>query len=224
MKAMRITRILAIWLGISMILYGCAEALRTGAPVILQPSPSLASVPSADRGTPLAEAASSVPISAEATPTATPAQEAQFSPPDVIPMPTDIPIVSEPTTVITIVPPTLPALSSEQKWRTQQQNRQVFDEPQPYTTSGSQLWWYDPINQQHVILGNITGKFDAQARFELVGQGVEALEVPYAINQSFGLTALSPALVQRLEAAGYTQWVETYVIIGPAVQQRQGRS
>ncbi len=128
---------------------------------------------------------------------------------------------ASPAPELTIVPPTLPPLTNQERWRVQQANREVFETPQVYTTSGSQLWWYDPINQQHIVLGNFSGPFAAQAQFQLVGQGgVAALEVPYQINQNYGLTALSPALVQRLRDAGYEDWVETYVILSPDVQAR----
>jgi hypothetical protein len=97
----------------------------------------------------------------------------------------------------------------------------VFDGLVPFFTSGSELWWYDPVNQQHVILGVITGDFAAQAQFRLAGQGVDALEVPYQVNRSYGLTALSPALLGRIAAAGYeSDWIETYVFLSPNVTRR----
>jgi hypothetical protein len=97
----------------------------------------------------------------------------------------------------------------------------LFGELAPFYTSGSELWWYDPLNQQHVILGRITGDFVAQAQFLLHGQGVEALEVPYQVNVGYGLTALSPALLERIRAAGYeSDWIETYVFLTPNVLPR----
>jgi hypothetical protein len=119
-----------------------------------------------------------------------------------------------------IVPATPEQLTNEQRWRLQQQNRNVFEAPRTFITSGSELWWYDPVQQQSVILGNFSGPFEAQARFTLRGQGVSALEVPYQINQRYGLTAISPALIERIQAAGYGEWIETYVIEGPNVQAR----
>jgi len=113
-----------------------------------------------------------------------------------------------------VLPTSLPQTNQE-RWRAQEREREVFEALRIYTTPSSQLWWYDPVNQQHVILGTISGNFEAQARFELYGQGVAALEVPYQINQSYGLTALSPALVERMQAAGYTEWLETYVFVTP---------
>lgn len=116
--------------------------------------------------------------------------------------------------------PTPEQLSPEQRWRTQQHDRRPFEGPRPYYTPGSELWWYDPINQQSVILGRITGDFQGQAEFVLNGQGVPALEVPYQVNMSYGLTALSPVLLERIAAAGYTEWIETYVFLTPDVTPR----
>jgi hypothetical protein len=103
----------------------------------------------------------------------------------------------------------------------QQQDRVLFGGLAPFYTNGSELWWYDPLNQQHVILGRITGDFVAQAQFVLRGQGVQALEVPYQVNLSYGLTALSPALLERIRAVGYeSEWIETYVFLTPNVLPR----
>jgi hypothetical protein len=97
----------------------------------------------------------------------------------------------------------------------------VFDGLRSYSTTGSELWWYDPVNQQHVILGRITGEFVAQAQFLPRGQGVSALEVPYQVNVSYGLTALSPAILERITQAGYAgDWIETYVFLSPDVTPR----
>jgi hypothetical protein len=121
------------------------------------------------------------------------------------------------TPIVTIVLPTLPALTNEQRWRNQQDNRVLFDALRSYSTNNSMLWWYDPVNQQHVPLGSFAGAFDAQATFTLVKTGAPALEVPYHVNQSYGITALSPALLKRIVGAGYGEWIETYVIISPEV-------
>lgn len=111
--------------------------------------------------------------------------------------------------------------TNEERWRAQQQDRVVFEALVPFTTSGSELWWYDPVNQQHVILGVITGDFLAQAQFQLIGQGLGAVEVPYQVNVGYGLTALSPAILGRIAAAGYeSDWIKTYVFLSPDVTQR----
>lgn len=116
--------------------------------------------------------------------------------------------------------PTTPPLSHEERWRRQQLDRQPFAAPQAFVTAGSELWWFDPVNQQAVILGQMASPFLAQAEFTLRSQGVSALEVPYQINQSYGLTALSPALLERMRLAGFTDWVETYVFLTPQVRRR----
>jgi hypothetical protein len=116
--------------------------------------------------------------------------------------------------------PTTSPLNHEERWRRQQLDRQPFAQPLPFTTSSSELWWFDPRNQQDVILGRINGEFLAQAQFTLRGQGVQALEVPYQVNRSYGLTSLSPALLERIRAAGYDDWIETYVFVTPNVAPR----
>jgi hypothetical protein len=110
--------------------------------------------------------------------------------------------------------------TNEDRWRKQQIDRRPFEALRSYSTASSELWWYDPINQQSVILGRIMGGFSAQAEFTLRGQGVPALEVPYQVNVSYGLTALSPALLDRIRAAGYSEWIETYVFSTPSVNRR----
>ncbi|NTV64499.1 MAG: hypothetical protein HGA65_13310, partial [Oscillochloris sp.] len=109
---------------------------------------------------------------------------------------------------------------SEERWRAQEINRVIVDPPQIYTTSSSELWWFDPINQQHIILGTFSGDFLVQAQFTLRSQGVEALEVPYQVNRSYGLTALSSAIMDRITVAGNGEWIETYVFVRPNVVPR----
>ncbi|NTU77852.1 MAG: hypothetical protein HGA45_00370 [Chloroflexales bacterium] len=129
-------------------------------------------------------------------------------------------VVTGPAPLPTLALPTPPALTPEERWRAQQIDRRLFEAFRPYYTAGSELWWYDPTNQQSVILGRITGDFTAQAEFTLRGQGVQALEVPYQVNGGYGLTALSPAVLDRIRAAGYSEWIETYVFVGPNVIPR----
>ncbi|NJK79355.1 MAG: hypothetical protein HC876_08550 [Chloroflexaceae bacterium] len=123
-------------------------------------------------------------------------------------------------TVQAIIAPTLEALTNEQRWRRQQIDREVFPQIQRYRTDGSNLWWYDPVQQEHVSLGSFSGEFDVQARFRLAGSGLTVLEVPYQVNRRYGITALSPAIVDRIQAAGYGEWIETYVIEEPVVRVR----
>lgn len=140
------------------------------------------------------------------------------------PTPVDTPTVTieaaSPTPEATFVLPTPPQVTNEERWRAQELNRTLIEPPQVYTSSSSELWWYDPVNQQHIILGTFSGNFIAQARFTLRGQGVEALEVPYHVNQSYGLTALSPAIVERIRVAGNAEWIETYVFVTPNIAPR----
>ena len=74
------------------------------------------------------------------------------------------------------------------------------------------LWWYDPLTNQSVPIGTISGEFPVQAEFILRGAQQAALEVPYRINADFGLTAISEAVWERMKAAGYSQSVEAYVL------------
>lgn len=120
----------------------------------------------------------------------------------------------------TLALPTPVPLTNEERWRAQQIDRRPFESHRPYFTTGSELWWYDPVNQQSVILGRIAGDFSAQAEFTLRGQGVQALEVPYQVNLSYGLTALSPALLDRIKLAGNGEWIETYVFSTSNVTSR----
>jgi hypothetical protein len=97
------------------------------------------------------------------------------------------------------------------RWRYVQVNRIVLADVPTYTTPSKQLlWWYDPVFGQPVKLGEIQGDFQVQATFRFRGQEVEALEVPYHVNQSFGIT-LPSAIVERIRRAGGGEWVEAFV-------------
>ena len=148
-----------------------------------------------------------------------PAPLLTIEPTATVELPTvEVPTAAPPLPTLSIATPA--AQTNEERWRARQIGREVFPGLQGYSTLGSELWWFDPLNQQSIILGSITGPFDAQAKFVLRGQGVEALEVPYRINVSYGLTALSPAILDRIYAAGYTEWIETYVFITANVSPR----
>ncbi len=125
------------------------------------------------------------------------------------------PSPAEPEVIINAPP--LPSYTNEERWRLQQRERQPFAAMQSFFTSNSQLWWYDPLQQQHLALGTFRGAFTVQARFILQAQNVPALEVPYQINRSYGITALSPAIIERMRAAGYSEWVEAYVLETPDI-------
>lgn len=134
------------------------------------------------------------------------------------------PTVVPPTPTIppapTLVLPTLPSLSPEERWRAQQLDRQIIDPPRVYNTKRSGLYWYDPVNQQKVLLGVLSGDFMVQATFTFREDGQPALEVPYEVNRGYGITALSPAVLERIRAAGYSDWIETFVFLTPEVQPK----
>jgi hypothetical protein len=190
------------------------ETLQTSRPPRASPPAALPSAtatladPTAQEVRPSPSAPGSLaPDPVTATPSIVTAPTAPEAPPVATPPPLNL--------------PTAPAPTNEERWRAQQQDRVLFGGLAPFYTSGSELWWYDPLNQQHVILGRITGDFNAQAQFVLHGQGVQALEVPYQVNVGYGLTALSPALLERIRAAGYeSEWIETYVFLTPNVLPR----
>ncbi len=131
------------------------------------------------------------------------------------PAPVFAPPPAEPEVIVSAPP--LPSYTNEERWRLQQRERQPFAAMQSFFTSNSQLWWYDPLQQQHLVLGTFRGAFTVQARFILQSQNAPALEVPYQINRSYGLTALSPAIIERMQAAGYSEWVEAYVLETPDI-------
>lgn len=199
-------------------LSGCMEALST--------STGRADQRPAARPSPTAPQATATPATTGMSPTLPgsyapdPATAAPTALPPTVPAAPAAPV---PPTVAPLPPLALPTpatLTNEERWRAQQIDRQPFEAPRPFFSTGSELWWYDPLNQQHVILGRITGDFLGQATFTLRGQGVAAIEIPYQINVSYGLTAISPALLERINAAGYTEWIETYVFLTPDIIQR----
>jgi hypothetical protein len=197
-----------------LMLSGCMEALSTGTTEPTRMPQPIAPTHSATPPQPTATVSSGIGAPnpstdpAVTTPTlvATPtlSATATLAPPTATPVPP-------------LVVATLPALTHEERWRAQQIDREVFDPMRTYRTTGSELWWYDPVHQQSLVIGSFSGDFVAQARFTLRGQGVTALEVPYRVNESFGLTALSPAILERIRAAGYGEWIETYVFAAPHV-------
>lgn len=105
----------------------------------------------------------------------------------------------------------LPGLT--ERWRYIQVERQVLPQQRWYTTSGPEvLSWYDPVFGQFIQLGEINGDFLVQATFRLRGQQAEALEVPYQLNQSYGIQ-LPDAVLARMRNAGVEEWTETFVYL-----------
>lgn len=134
---------------------------------------------------------------------------------EVPPPSAEAPAPVEPTAAPTVAPfaeqITLP--SAQDRWRYVQVDRAVLPAIQNYQTSGTEiLWWYDPIFGRTIKLGEIQGSFPVQATFRFRGQEVEALEVPYQINQSFGIT-LPQATIDEMREAGVTDWAETFVYV-----------
>jgi hypothetical protein len=202
-------RIISIGMSLLLVCSGCMQELST--PGSSRPEVTL--VPTATLEAPTASATSiqaTLPTEIAELATLAPTIPTATTQPSLTPVPS--PVVPTSTSLPTLVVPTSLPLSNEARWRAQQLNREVFPAIQSFTTTGSELWWYDPINQQHVVLGSFRSDFLAQARFIVRGIGVEALEVPYQVNISYGLTAISPALVARIKAAGYDEWIETYVL------------
>lgn len=184
-------------------------ALATATVGATAPAPAAGSTSPTLPGSYAPDPATTTPTLAPTAPPPPPPATEAPSPPAATEAPPLLPTLSLPSPV---------ALTNEERWRAQQIERRPFEAPRPYYTPGSELWWYDPINQQHVILGRLTGEFQGQAEFTLRGQGVSALEVPYQLNQSYGLTALSPVLLERIRAAGYADWIETYVFLTPDIR------
>jgi hypothetical protein len=122
---------------------------------------------------------------------------------------------------VIVVPRTVIPETNEQRWREQEQDRQVIQPPQIYVaTSLIPLMWYDPLTGQSLQIGTIIGEFPVQARFMLRTTHQSALEVPYRINNDFGLTSISDAVRERMQDAGYTQSVEAFAIKTDAVQPK----
>jgi hypothetical protein len=124
------------------------------------------------------------------------------------------PIVpTAPAIDVVVVPQPQPALNNHDRWRAQQIDRQVFEQAQVYVARRpAPLQWYDPLTGQSLEVGTLIGDFTVQARFILRGTNSPALEVPYRINADYGLTSISEAVRSRMQAAGYTESVEAYVV------------
>jgi hypothetical protein len=125
------------------------------------------------------------------------------------------------TPALIIVPLTQTPETNEQRWRAQEQARKINDPPRLYSAvKPTILWWYDPLTSQSVPIGTISGDFPVQAEFILRSAQQAALEVPYRINNDFGLTAISEAVRERMKAAGYSQSVEGYVLRTDDIQAK----
>ena len=205
-----------------LVLAGCGQPMQIGTPsqVLMQPThlPNDTALPSTTANS-VPSAAPSAQTTAEldAPPVATATLEPTMgSVPtatlEVAATPAQL-IAATPTPAVIVVPLTRMPETNEQRWRAQQQDRKVNDPPRIYVVpSPTTLWWYDPLTSQSVLIGTISGEFPVQAEFLLRGAQQAALEVPYRINNDFGLTAISEAVRGRMQAAGYSQSVEAYVL------------
>jgi len=156
-----------------------------------------------------------VTADAETAPTANqPVETTQVAPatPTISSSPTISASAPSETPAVVVIPQTAVPLNNEQRWRAQQIERHVFDQQRLYIANNDvALLWYDPMTGQSLEIGTIRGEFPAQAQFILRNDRRPALEVPYRINQDFGLTAISEAVRARMNAAGYTESVEAYI-------------
>lgn len=124
-----------------------------------------------------------------------------------------------PTASVAIKPKTATPLNNEQRWRMQQDNREVLTPPRLYTIQGeAALLWYDPLTSQTLALGFVRGSVPAQALFVFRPDQATAIEVPYRINVDFGLTSVSDVVVERMRQAGYTESVESFIILTDKIQ------
>ena len=140
--------------------------------------------------------------------------------PTAVPTPTIALPTPSPTPAVIITPQIVPQ-TNEQRWRAQELNRQVLDPPRLYVAqSPVSLLWFDPVTGQRLEIGTLIGTFPVQAQFTLREGNQPAFEVPYRINGDFGLTAISDAVKQRMNAAGYTESVEAFVLQSDAIQPK----
>jgi len=195
---------------IALVLAGCGQPLQTGTPSQAQEQPTGLPSNTALPGIPANSVPSAVP-SVQITPELT--ATLQLEPP--------VGVEATATPAVIVVPLTQMPETNEQRWRAQQQDRKVFDSPRLYIArKPATLWWYDTLTSQSVQIGSINGEFPAQAEFILRNAQQPALEVPYRINNDFGLTAISEAVRERMKAAGYSQSVEAYVLRTDDIQPK----
>lgn len=119
---------------------------------------------------------------------------------------------AEPTVNPALANVQLPSAADlEQRWREMQVDRAPFEAPRSFVSSGSEIvWWFDPLFGQLVPVGEIRGEFVAQASFRIKGQWIGALEIPYNVNQSYGIVVPEPIL-QRMRNAGKGEWAEVFI-------------
>ena len=130
---------------------------------------------------------------------------------------TFVPVTPRGTPVVVI--PTFGAHAGGGPWLAQQAQREDFANQRVYQASAPvSLLWYDPVSSQHLEIGRIVGQFPVTAQFLLKSaRDAQALAVPYRIDQDYGLTAISPAIIDRMRSAGAQDSVEAYVLAGDSI-------
>ncbi len=129
---------------------------------------------------------------------------------------------SAPTPAISIIiTPQLRATpTGDERWAAFVSDRVAFDTPQRMTAlAPSPLLWLDPRNGQVLEIGMLNGNFAATAHMVLTSDKHEAYEVEYTINQDYGLTSISDAIVMRMRNAGYEASVRAFVVASDNVVQ-----
>lgn len=186
-------------------LAGCAQ------PLPLQTSPGNAPLPTQLAPGSAVPASTVGGVDITATPLVTATAGVQIT---VLPAPT----VAGGTPVVIIVP-TGTALSGQDIWLNQQSGRQDFAEPRSFRAmSPTALLWFDPTTGQRLTIGQLVGEFTATAEFKLKAQAdAPALAVPYEIDTDYGLTAISPAVRERMFAAGFTERVEAFLLVSDSI-------
>ena len=103
--------------------------------------------------------------------------------------------------------------TGDERWAAFVRDRTGYDTPQRLTTLAPvALQWLDPRNGQVLEIGYLNGDFVATAQLVLTSNNESAYEVDYTINQDFGLTSISRALITRMNDAGYAASVRAFVL------------
>jgi hypothetical protein len=201
-------------LSLALLLLGCGEPLQIASQT---PRPTRTPLVAQTAGAAPTQRASATTAAGDTAASSTVAPVASATPAATIAA-TEAPTL-RPSVVI--IPATVAPRSSLDRWRAQQAEREVLDPAVTYLVSQPvPLLWWDPATGQTLEIGLIAGEVPAQARFMFRPSGAPAIEVAYTINQSYGLTAISAAVRNRMAAAGFTETVETFVVITGGVEPR----
>jgi hypothetical protein len=212
---------------IVLVLAGCGQPMQIGTPSEAQSRPTQLSVDTTQPNVTAISMPSVAPPTQiipepDTTPSLNTSQpSAGVGPTTEVTATTAGPISATQTPAVIVVPLTQAPETNEQRWRAQEQDRKVNEPPRIYIAKNPvTLWWYDPLTSQSVPIGTLSGEFPAQAEFTLRSVQQAALEVPYRINNDFGLTAISEAIRERMKAAGYSQSVEAYILRTADIQPK----